>query len=127
MTESELWAHFQEMEDNLNDAYEKNDTEIIFALLADDWVILEPSTGLSGKEQFLHAIKAGKLTHSRMKKEIVQVRSYNDFAIVITRGRNEGHYLNTPFGSEQWVTNIYKKIDQQWICVMTQEAAVTCQ
>ncbi len=125
--ESELRTQFQRMEDNLNDAYEKNDTEKISNLLADDWAILESATGLSAKEQFLQAIKDGKLAHSSMKKEIVQVKSYNDFAIIITRGRNEGHYLDKPFDSEQWVTNIYKKINQEWICVMTQEAAVTCQ
>jgi hypothetical protein len=126
MTESEIKSQFQMIEDSLNEAYEKNDTEKISKLLADDWSILEPSTGLSGKEQFLQAIKDGNLAHSTMKKEIVQVKAYNNFAIVITRGKNEGYYLAKSFNSEQWVTNIYKKVNQRWICLLTQEAPVTC-
>lgn len=127
MTETELKSHFQIIEDDLNEAYEKNDAEKIFNLISDDWTILEPSTGLSSKKQFLQAIKDGKLRHKSMRKEIVQVKLFNDVAIVIAKGRNEGHYLDKPFDSEQWVTNIYKKINQYWVCVMTQEAAVTCQ
>ena len=126
MTETELKSQFQIIEDNLNEAYEKNDTEKISKLLSDDWIILEPSTGLSDKEQFLQAIKDGHLIHSGMKKKVLQVKSYNDFTIVMTRGKNEGYYLAEPFNAEQWVTNIYKKINSQWICVMTQEAPVTC-
>jgi hypothetical protein len=126
MTEAELKSQFQIIEDNLNESYEKNDTEKISKLLSDDWIILEPSTGLSDKEQFLQAIRDGRLKHSSMKKEVLQVKSYNDFTIVITRGKNKGNYLAEPFNAEQWVTNIYKKINSHWICVMTQEAPVTC-
>ena len=56
MTETELRSQFQKIEDILNAEYEKNDAEEISKLLSDDWTILEPSTGLSGKEQFLKAI-----------------------------------------------------------------------
>ena len=55
MTENESTSKFQIVGDNLNEAYEKNDTEKISSLLSDDWIVLEPSTGLSGKEQFLQA------------------------------------------------------------------------
>lgn len=126
MTETEMKFQFQKIEDKLNGAYERNDTEEISALLSDDWTILEPSTGLSGKDQFLNAIKEGNLTHSSMKKEVLQIKVYNDIAIVTTKGKNEGRYLDKPFNAEQWVTNIYKKISSGWICVMTQEAPVTC-
>lgn len=127
MTETDVKAQFQIIENSLNEAYEKNDTEEISQLLSDDWTILEPSIGLSSKEQFLRAIKDGKLTHTKMKKEVLQLKLYNDFVIVITRGKNEGKYLDKIFNAEQWVTNIYKKNNSQWICVMTQEAPVTCQ
>ncbi len=127
MTETELKSQFQTIENNLNGAYETNDAERISTLLAEDWMILEPSTGLSDKEHFLAAIKNGNLVHLSMKKQVVQVKLYNDFAIVISRGKNEGHYLDNPFGSEQWVTNVYLKVNEQWICVLTQEAAVSCE
>ena len=76
MTETELKSQFQIIEDNLNAAYEKNDAEEISKLLSDDWIILEPSTGLSDKEQFLQAIKDGHLTHSSMKKKVLHKRIF---------------------------------------------------
>ena len=127
MTDVDLKSQFQAIEDNLNAAYERNDAEEISKLLSDDWHILESSTGLSGKEQFLNAIEEGKLAHASMKKEIVQVKLYNDFAIVVTKGKNAGRYLDKAFNAEQWVTNTYKKTALQWICVMTQEVAVSFQ
>lgn len=127
MTESENKIQFQIIEDNLNEAYEKNDCEDISNLLSDDWTILEPTIGLSNKGQFLKAIRDGNLVHSSMKKEILQVKIFDDVAIVVTRGRNVGRYLNKSFNGEQWVTNIYKRNNSQWICIMTQEAPVTCQ
>jgi ketosteroid isomerase-like protein len=126
MTGTDLKTQFQIIENSLNEAYEKNDADEISKLLSDDWTILEPSIGLSNKEQFLKAIKDGKLTHTKMKKEVLQLKLYNDFVIVITRGKNEGHYLDKHFNAEQWVTNIYKKNNSEWICVMTQEAPVSC-
>ena len=126
MTNTELKAQFQMIEDNLNEAYENNDIDRISKFLSDDWTILEPSTGISSKEQFLNSVKKGSLTHTKMKKDVFQVKVYNDFAVVVTRGKNEGCYLDKPFDSEQWVTNIYKKSGLQWTCIMTQEVPVTC-
>lgn len=127
MTKNELKRQFQIIDNNLNQAYEKNDPEEISKMLSDDWAMLESSTGLSTKGQFLNAIKDGNLKHSKMKKEVLQVKLYNDFAIVITRGKNEGRYLNNLFNAEHWVTNIYMKNDPGWVCVFIQEAPVICQ
>ena len=126
MTDIELKIQFQIIDDNLNNAFEKNDIEDISKLLSDDWTILEPSTGLSNKKQFLKAIKDGNLLHTIMKKEVLQVRLYKDIAIVIGRGKNIGVYLAKPFNSEQWITNIYRKQEDTWVCIMTQEAPVHC-
>lgn len=39
---------------------------------------------------------------------------------------NIGFLRDEPFNSEQWITNVYKNENEIWICVMTQEAPVTC-
>lgn len=126
MKEADLKTQFQEIENRLNEAYERNDAEAISKLLSDDWMILEPTTGLLAKDKFLAAIKDGRLTHKKMKKEVLQVKWHNEIAIVIARGKNEGQYLDKVFDSEQWVTNIYRRKDGDWLCVMTQEAPVSC-
>lgn len=127
MTDSELKSLFQIVDDNLNGAYETNDINKISRFLSDDWTMLEPQIGIISKPQFLKAIEDGRLSHSKMKKEVLQVRLYNDIAIVVTRGKNVGCYLDDAFDAEQWVTSIYKKIDSGWVCIFTQEAPVACE
>ena len=47
----------------------------------------------------------------------------NTYFIMI-RGKNNGLYKNVPFNSEQWIKNIYKRQNENWICIMTNEAPV---
>lgn len=61
MTVIELKSVFLNIEDELNGAYERNDVRKIAELLSNKWTILESSTGLSDKEQFIKAIENGKL------------------------------------------------------------------
>jgi hypothetical protein len=127
MTDIELKTIFQKIENELNGAYEKNDLRKVEELLSDQWTILESSTGLSDKEQFIKAIENGKLVHTKMIKEVKKVKLFNNFAIVISKGRNEGQYLDKTYNSEQWVTNIFIKEETNWICVMTQEMPAKCE
>lgn len=60
-----------------------------------------------------------------MKKEVQEVKLFDNFAIVISKGKNEGQYLDKPYNSEQWVTNIYVR-EVNWICIMTLEVPVNC-
>jgi hypothetical protein len=117
---------FQELEDNFNIALTTNKTNTIESYLSDDWFILEPSFGLITKENFLKAINSGDLSHSAMKKEVALVRRHDDIAIVTSRGWNVGMYKNETFKVEIWVTNIYKRKGNDWICIMTQESPVNC-
>ena len=126
-TDKELKSKFQQIEDELNGAYERNDTKKISELLADQWTILESSTGLSDKKHFISSIENGKLIQTKMVKEVQQVRLYGNCAIVISKGKNEGQYAGISYNSEQWVTNTYIKEKSKWLCVMTQEVPVNCE
>lgn len=122
----DLKSLFQNIEDELNGAYEKNDISKIAELLSDKWTILESSTGLTNKKEFIKAIESRKLVQKKMIKEVQEVRLNDNFAIVISKGKNEGLYLDKTFNSEQWVTNIYVKEDVNWMCIMTLEIPVNC-
>jgi hypothetical protein len=126
MTENELKSTFQKIDDNLNLAYETNDCDRLEELLSDSWTMLEPSIGIVEKDDFIKAIKEKRLTHSEMKKEVIQINSFDNITIVISRGRNIGQYLDKPFNTEVWVTNTYKKQNSNWICISTLEAPVPC-
>jgi len=122
----ELIRELQDWEDNFNIALASNDIEKISPYLSGDWVLLQPEFGIIPKDRFLHVIQSGDLLHTSMKKKVVRVSLQNDIAIVTSRGMNTGVYKDTPFNTEHWVTNIYKSENSNWICVMTQEAAVIC-
>ena len=126
MTEAGLKSLFQDIENNLNSAYEANDVKKIAQLLSDNWTMLEPALGIINRENILNAISEGKLTHSSMKKQVLQAKSFNNVAIVISRGKNVGRYVDRPFNAEVWVTNVYMKEGSNWICISTQEAPVNC-
>ena len=126
MANSGLIFLFQNVEDELNKAYECNNIRKITELLSDNWTILESSTGLTDKSKFIDALENGKLVQSKMLKEVQEVKFFENFAIVISKGINQGQYLDKSYSSEQWVTNIYIKEDDNWICIMTLEVPVNC-
>ncbi len=126
MTDDQLIERFQLIEDTFNQALTTNNTEEISKYISRDWVLLEPQFGIITKERFLHVIEQGDLSHTAMNKKVLRIRLYKEIAIVIARGMNNGFYKGEPFNSEQWVTNVYKKENENWICIMTQEAPVTC-
>jgi len=126
MTDDQLIAEFQTVEDNFNQALASNKIFEISKYISGDWVLLEPQYGIISKDRFLRVIELGELSHTEMRKKVLRVMLYNDIAIVITRGMNIGFLRDEPFNSEQWVTNIYKKENENWICIMTKEAPVAC-
>ncbi len=126
MTDEKLIQEFQAIEDAFNDAFVSNKVEEISRFLSSDWFLLEPQFGVINKKRFLNNVEIGNLSHTTMRKKVLQVKLYNDIALVTNRGMNIGFYRDNPFNSEQWVTNVYKKENENWICVMTQEAPVTC-
>ena len=126
MTDDQLIAEFQTVEDNFNQVLASNNIFEISKYISGDWVLLEPQYGIISKDRFLRVIELGELSHTEMRKKVLRVMLYNNIAIVITRGMNIGFLRDEPFNSEQWVTNIYKKENENWICIMTKEAPVAC-
>lgn len=126
MTDEQLIGKFQIVEDNFNQALISNNVAEISKYISSDWVLLESQFGIIPKDRFLHVIEQGDLSHTAMNKEVLRVKTYNDIAIVTARGMNTGFFNTERFNSEQWVTNIYKNENENWICIMTHETPVTC-
>ena len=126
MNDEQLVQQFQLVEDRFNDALATNNVDQIERHLSNDWVLIEPQFGIVERDRFLSVVKKGDLVHVSMKKRVWRVKCYNDIAIVTSRGMNTGLYKNEPFHSEIWVTNIYKQVNENWLCIMSTEAPVSC-
>jgi ketosteroid isomerase-like protein len=107
------------VEDDFNQAMVANDVLRISACVADDWVLITPESGVVPGSRILHVIETGELSHDTMTKDIGRVRVYGDVAVVTARGRNTGHFRGRRISADEWVTDVYRKVDGRWRCVLT--------
>ena len=118
MTEEQLKKQFQEIEDNFNVAVISNSIDEIKKCISVDWVLVG-SQGILPQERFFQVVEQGLLSHSTMTKEIVRVKVYGDIAVVTGRGQNTGTWQGQPMEADEWITDIYKKENEKWVCVLT--------
>jgi len=45
--------------------------------------------------------------------------TYGDVAVVTARGQNTGHFRGKRISADEWVTDVYRKVDGRWLCVLT--------
>jgi ketosteroid isomerase-like protein len=114
-----MHAEFVALEDAFNSAMISNDVERIAACISDDWVLITPEVGPVSRAGMLGAIASGTLTHATMSKDVGSVRVYGDTAIVSGRGQNTGTFRGAPISADEWVTDVYHRIDGRWLCVLT--------
>lgn len=119
MTEEQLKEVFQKIEDNFNLAVISNSVDEIKKCITSDWVLVDSQGGILPQERFFYVLKQGMLTHSTMTKEVLRVKLYNNIALVTGRGKNTGTWQGQPLEADEWVTDVYKKEDGKWLCVLT--------
>ena len=112
-------AEFNALEQRFTHAMISNDVGQIRACITDDWALVTPEVGVVAGARVLQAIEAGQLSHDTMTKDIVRVRVYGEVALVTARGRNTGQFRGAPLSADEWVTDVYRRVDGQWRCVLT--------
>lgn len=119
MTEEQLKEQFQQIEYNFNIAVISNKVEEIKKCITSDWVLVDSQGGIISQEGFFKVLEQGLLSHSTMTKEVLRVKVYGDIAVVTGRGQNTGTWQGQHLEADEWITDIYKKENEQWLCVMT--------
>jgi ketosteroid isomerase-like protein len=110
---------FTRIEDAFNAAMVSNDVERIAGCIANEWVLVTPEVGPVSREGMLAAIASGVLSHDSMEKTLVRVQTYGDIAVVTGRGQNTGMFRGAPIAADEWITDIYRKVEGKWLCVLT--------
>lgn len=110
---------FQSLLDAWAAAIVANDAEQIGSFAEPDWVIVGPEGGPGGRQQFLALVESGDLTHSEMTFEVLDARVFGDFAVVLSHGTNQGSWQGEPFGADEWVTDVFVRRGQGWICTVS--------
>lgn len=114
-----LIKQFQKIEDRFNEAVVSNDIQEIKKCITEDWALVDSQGGIIQQERFFSVIKQGLLSHPTMTKNVLRVKVYGDIALVTGRGQNSGIWQNQLLSTDEWVTDVYKKEKDQWLCVLT--------
>lgn len=119
MTEEHMKHYFQEIEDGFNNAVITNNIEEIKKCITSDWVLVDTQGGIIPQESFFCVLEQGLLTHTTMTKEVLRVKVYGDIALVTGRGQNTGTWQGKPMEADEWITDVYKREGENWLCVLT--------
>ena len=113
------------VEDNFNRAMVSNEVARIAACVSEDWVLVTPEAGPIGRTRILQVIETGVLSHDSMTKDVKRVKVYGDIAVVTGRGRNTGAFKGQPIAADEWITDVYRKVDGRWLCILTHLSPAT--
>ncbi|HEX6430209.1 MAG TPA: nuclear transport factor 2 family protein [Niastella sp.] len=119
MKDEQLISAFQEIEDDFNKAVISNKVDEIKKCVTEDWVLVDSQGGIIPQEGFFRVLEQGLLSHNTMTKQILRVKVYGDIALVTGRGQNTGSWQGQPLEADEWITDVYKKENDRWLCVLT--------
>ena len=119
MTHSPVPAFLVELEEAFNRAMVSNDVEQIARCITDDWILVTPEAGPVPRERILGVIASGVLTHATMTKTATHACVAGDMAWGTGRGQNTGTFNGEPIQADEYVTDIYRRVDGQWRCMLT--------
>lgn len=119
MTQAEIPAFLIELEDAFNEAMISNDVGKISRCVTDDWILVTPEAGPVPRSRILDVIGSGLLTHATMTKVATHAWVTGDIAWVTGRGQNTGTFNGQPMAADEYITDIYRKVDGAWRCMLT--------
>lgn len=108
-----------ELEDAFNQAMISNDAERISRCVTDDWILVTPEAGPVPRSRILDVIGSGRLSHATMTKVATHACVIGDIAWVTGRGQNTGTFNGQPMAADEYITDIYRKVDGAWRCMLT--------
>jgi ketosteroid isomerase-like protein len=119
MTDEQLMKQFQHIVENFNAAVISNNVDNIKKCVTADWVLVDSQGGIIPQERFFNVLEQGLLSHSTMTKHILRVKVYENIALVTGRGQNTGTWQGEPLQADEWITDVYIKENDTWLCVLT--------
>jgi uncharacterized protein (TIGR02246 family) len=104
------------VEEERNQALQKNDVEALSRIYADDVVYTNATGALLTKAQHLTDLKAKTLNFRSFKHDDVLVRVHGDTGIVTGISTSAVDYQGTVSSSPRRFLNIYVKQEGRWLC-----------
>jgi ketosteroid isomerase-like protein len=102
-----------------------NDAEAVGRFMADDWVYVGPD-GITPKADIIGAIASGRLRHTVFETigaDRIVIRG--TIVILTTRRRTAGTWDGVAYTTNEWLSEVYEKVDGRWVCVLSHKADAT--
>jgi ketosteroid isomerase-like protein len=119
LTQLEIPTFLIELEDAFNKAMISNDVEQISRCVTDDWILVTPEAGPIPRSRILGVIGSGLLSHATMTKVATHACVVGDVAWVTGRGQNTGTFKGEPIEADEYITDIYRRVEGEWRCMLT--------
>lgn len=119
MMQEGIPAFLVELEDAFNKAMISNDIEQISRCITDDWILVTPEAGPIPRARILGVIGSGLLSHATMTKIASHAHVAGDMAWITGRGQNTGTFNGEPMKADEYITDIYRRVDGEWRCMLT--------
>jgi ketosteroid isomerase-like protein len=98
-----------------------NDPRLVASFMTDDWVYIGP-TGATPKSDIIGWIASGRLAHHTMTvvdgERVVPV---GDVVLVTARKASSGTWDGVPYTADEWISDVYVKVDGRWRCAFSQK------
>ena len=104
------------IEEERNQALQKNDVEALSRIYADDVVYTNATGALLTKAQHLADLKGKGLNFRSFKHDDVQVRVHGDMGIVTGISTSAVDYHGTVSSSPRRFMNVYVRQEGRWLC-----------
>ncbi|WP_075997452.1 nuclear transport factor 2 family protein [Salaquimonas pukyongi] len=115
----DIKAQLDAAEQTFNAAMISNDPDAIRKCITEDWVLVTPESGPVPAEKMLALIASGTLTHDTMTKTTHHTHILGDVATVTGRCQNSGKFQGAPITADEWVTDVYLRVEGRWRCILT--------
>jgi ketosteroid isomerase-like protein len=119
MITTEIPRFLVDLEERFNRAMVSNDVGAIAACITEDWMLITPEAGPVPRSRILDVVGSGRLAHSSMTKVATHAAVVGDMAWVTGRGQNTGTFNASPIAADEYITDIYRRVGDDWLCMLT--------
>jgi ketosteroid isomerase-like protein len=119
MITTEIPPFLQDLEERFNAAMISNDASRISACITDDWILITPEAGPVPGSRILEVVRTGRLAHTSMTKVATHAAVVGDMAWVTGRGQNTGTFNGEPIKADEYITDVYRRVGENWLCMLT--------
>ena len=119
MITTQIPQFLSDLEERFNAAMISNDVERIAGCITDDWLLVTPEAGPVPRARILDVVGSGRLTHTSMTKVATHAVVVGDMAWITGRGQNTGTFNGAPIQADEYITDIYRRVNGTWLCMLT--------